>query len=258
MQVPKTVRRLTDPLLGALRIPIMSGVNRGRWWSVISAGGGYGSGRRSSAQMRLLSRLVREGDVVWDVGAHQGFVTLFAARGVGRSGHVHAFEPSALNRRLLTRHVRWNGLANVHVHPFALSDHDGTAHFGGTGTSRMFALGGGTEVVEVRAAESIVGQGIAPAPTFVKIDVEGAEAETVDGLLSVLPRTARLLIAMHARDADQRCAARLADAGFTLVPSRDLEASRRGDWRSDPDLFAYGPAASSGAADAALLRSQGF
>jgi len=258
MQVPDVVRRVTDPLLGGVRIPVLSGVNRGRWWTLISAGSGYGSGRRAHAQMELLSSLLRPGEVVWDVGAHHGFVTLCAAGRAGPTGAVHAFEPSARNRAVLRRHVRWNRLRNVTVHPVALSDYDGEARFGGTGTSKMYALGAGTEAVTVRRGATLVAQGICPPPTFMKLDVEGAEADALAGALDVLPRCARLLIAVHGREADERCSTLLRAAGFELVPSRALERCRQGRWQADPDLFCLGPDATSREHDGALLRKAGF
>jgi FkbM family methyltransferase len=245
-------------MLGGIRVPVLSGVNRRQWWSLISAGSGYGSGRRASAQMQLLSALIRPGDVVWDVGAHIGFVTLAASRRAGATGAVHAFEPSAQNRKLLSRHVGWNGLSNVVVHGFALSDSNGEARFGGTGTSKMYALGGGTEVVQTRTGASLVADGICAPPTFMKIDVEGAEADTLTGTMSVLPRNARLFIAMHDRRADERCTSLLEGAGFTLVASKELQECRRGEWHSDPDLFCIGPDASDKAGDIARLKSADF
>lgn len=242
MRVPALVRHVTDPVLCQLRVPVMSGVNRGRWWSLVSAGSGYGTGRRASRQMSMLAGLLRPGDVMWDVGAHHGFVTLAASRAVGARGTVHAFEPSRRNRAVLARHARWNRLRNVRVHPFAVGGRDGEACFGGAGSSKMFALGGGEERVGVRTGASLVAEGLSLAPTFLKIDVEGAEADAIAGLLPVLPSHARLLVAMHGREPDARCCALLADAGFDLVASRALASSRAGTWCSDPDLFCTGPA----------------
>ena len=258
MRIPRFVREVTTPPLRGVRFPVLSGVNRGRWWSLASAGSGYGTGRRSGAQMELLAALVRPGDIVWDVGAHHGFVTLCASRSIGPTGSVHAFEPSAGNRETLRCHVRWNHLPNVEVHPYALSDFDGESRFGGTGTSKMFSLGGGSEVVQVRSAETLVAARICPAPSFVKIDVEGAEPATVAGVLGVLASSARLLIAIHGRESDERCTALLEAAGFHLVPSRGLEQCRRGPWRGDPDLFCIGPTAPSADRDLAYLRASGF
>lgn len=255
MHVPRIVRRVTDPLLESVRVPVLSGVNQGRWWSLTSAGSGYASGRRARHQMQLIAALLRPRDVVWDVGAHHGFVTLCAAR---RAREVHAFEPSARNRAVLRRHMRWNDIANAHVHPFALSDCNGSARFGGNGTSKTFALDRGDELVDVRRAESLVETGACPAPTFMKIDVEGAEPDVLAGALPVMSRGARLLIAVHGRAADDQCTVLLEQAGFELIPSWALERSRRGHWNGDPDLFCIGPDDAERDLVHAMLRESGF
>lgn len=192
MRIPAILRRWLDPLTERVPVPVMAGVNRGRWWNLASSGSGYVTGRRAHGQMELLRLLISPGDVVWDVGAHHGYVTLLAAGRVQPDGWVHAFEPGDRNARILGRHVRWNRLENVSVHRIALASYVGSAGFGGGTTSKMHALGGGEEEVPVRTAESLVGSGAARAPTFVKID------------------GSRLLEAR----------------GFELVPSRALDRAR--------------------------------
>ena len=258
MRVPKPIRRFTDPLLERLPVPIVGGVNRGLWWNLASAGSGYASGRRAAGQMRCMASLINPGDVVWDVGAHHGYVTLCAAQRVGPTGSVHAFEPSLRNRRLLARHVAWNGFSNVVIHPFALSSYNGEATFGGTDTSKMLHLGGGSERVAVRTADSLVTSGAIPAPTVVKIDVEGAEADLLQGAGDLLRKNTRLVIAMHSRDVFAQCSAILRAAGNSLVQSRALSAAERSDWIGDPDLYAAGPARTNTAVEADALRAAGF
>ena len=239
-------------------MPIVSGVNRGAWWSLVSAGSGYASGRRARAQMRLLAALLRRGETVWDVGAHHGFVTLCAAKRVGPRGVVHAFEPSASNQAALRRHVRWNRLANVEVHPFALSDSDGECCFGTTATSKMYTLGCEGETVAMRRGTTIAREGVSCPPTFLKIDVEGGERAALAGALPMLPRNSRMLIAMHGRAEDEECTALLDAAGYQLVPSAALQACRSGRWRADPDLFCIGPDCEGRERDLSMLRAAGF
>jgi hypothetical protein len=95
-------------------------------------------------------------------------------------------------------------------------------------------------------------------PTFVKIDVEGAEADTLSGLLPILPPSARLFIAMHNRVVDQQCTEMLSNAGFACHPSNELRVSRDGEWRSDPDLYCVGPAYAARAQDLATLERHHF
>ena len=240
-------------------MPIVSGVNRGMWWTIVSAGSGYASGSRARVEMNLLSMLIRPGDVVWDVGAHHGYVTLCASRRVGSSGRVHAFEPSGRNRDLLKRHVRWNRCRNVSVHQFALSNRDGEDFLGGEGTSKTLSLGKGTEVVAVRSARSIVKEGLSSPPTFIKIDVEGAEADVLAGMMDVLPRNARLFIEMHTIDADKKCDELMRDAGFQMYVSSGLQSMRAGERRmSDPDLYCVGPDCRTREQDFLLLQESGF
>lgn len=258
MRVPHLVRHVTDPLLRQLRMPVLGGVNRGRRWGLLSAGGGYVTGRRQREQMTLIAGLVTRGDCVWDVGAHHGYVTLCAAAAAGPSGSVHAFEPSDESFGILQRHLRWNHVANATAHACALSDFDGEASFGGEHSSKTRTLGGGADMVPVRRAETLVGDGTCGIPTFVKMDVENAEAHALAGMLPVLPPHARLLISMHSAEADARCTALLQGAGFELVASRELLQSRRGEWSSDPDLLAIGPAVSDRERIHSLLQATAF
>lgn len=243
MRVPRSFRRLTDPVTERIPVPVVGGLNRGRWWSLASAGSGYATGRRAAGQMALLHDLTHPGEVFWDVGAHHGYVTLMAAARVGPEGCVEAFEPGGRNMRLLRRHLRWNRVANATIRPFALGAFSGEADFGGGDTSKMHALGGGDERVPVRTGRGLVDDGTVTRPDVVKVDVEGTEADVLEGLLDVVAPTARLVIAMHSPDADRACVDLLRNHGFSVRPTPALERARRegGAWPGDPDLVAVGP-----------------
>lgn len=260
MRFPNVVRRIFDPLTDRIPVPVVGGLNRGRLWSLASAGSGYGTGRRAAGQMRFLAGLMEPGDVFWDVGAHHGYVSLMASRRVGPGGEVHAFEPGARNGTMLRRHLRWNRVGNARVHPVALGSFDGETSFGGGVTSKMHAIGRGDERVEVRTAVSLAGREGLRAPDVVKIDVEGAEADVLEGSLDLFPATVRLVIAMHSREADQACTALLGARGYTLAPSAELERARSGSgpWPGDPDLLAVGPAGGAAAELADACRFMGL
>jgi predicted methyltransferase len=49
--------------------------------------------RRGSLEKKLYLSLVRPGDIVFDIGANQGYFTLLFSDLVGPAGYVHAFEP---------------------------------------------------------------------------------------------------------------------------------------------------------------------
>lgn len=131
----------------------------------------------------LCSRLCAADGVVYDVGANVGTTTLFFARCVPR-GHVHSFEPSLQMREVLQRNIALNGITNVSVHAFGLSDRASKgslqlAHAGNPGSAFFIDGGDGGDVVDVRTMDAGMA-GHAP-PTFVKIDVEGLELRVLRG-----------------------------------------------------------------------------
>ena len=64
---------------------------------------------------KVITRVVRNGDVVFDVGANVGFFTVLPALLVGESGHVISFEPGQDNRDRMVANLSLNGLENVTV-----------------------------------------------------------------------------------------------------------------------------------------------
>ncbi|MGH7482547.1 MAG: FkbM family methyltransferase [Longimicrobiales bacterium] len=258
LRIPAALKRVTDALAGGIPIRIRSGVNAGMRWSLASAGSGYGSGRRAARQMELIAGLVRRGDVVWDVGAHHGYVTLCAARRAGEHGEVHAFEPSARSCRFLERHVEWNELRNVRIHPFALSSFDGQARLGGGSTSKQHTLGAVGEPVNVRRAVTLIESGACSVPEFIKIDIEGAEADLLRDALPALGAGVRLLVAIHSAELCVACREALVKAGYRVVVSARARACLRGHWRGDADLFCFGPAFGEAERDLEVLERAGF
>jgi FkbM family methyltransferase len=242
LRLPGFARRLFDPFAERLPVPILGGVNRGRWWSLASAGHGHVTGTRTATQLSLIHALVGPGDVVWDIGAHHGYVTLCAAARAGDTGQIHAFEPFSRSRRILQRHVRWNRMSRVGVHAHALSSFEGESSLGGGFTSKTHSLGQGTERVSVRTGASLIATGECKVPSFLKVDVEGEEGAVIEGLGRALPLDSRLLIAVHSAATDRKCTDLLTPLGFQLLPSPRLSECRSGNWHSDPDLLCLGPA----------------
>ena len=71
--------------------------------------------------------LIRSGDIIVDAGANVGMFTLKAARLVGPSGAVIAFEPVKENLKLIKDNIYINNLKNVSIIPKALGDNTGYA-----------------------------------------------------------------------------------------------------------------------------------
>lgn len=139
---------------------------------------------------------LRPDDVVWDVGAHIGTYTVFAANKVADGdGAVVAFEPHPPNLQQLRTNLELNEgrpiLRNV-----ALSDERGDVKFDGddgiTGDSSFAPTGSeNTYTVRTERGDEIAKE--EPLPTIVKIDVEGAEGLVIDGLKQTLSSRTRVV-----------------------------------------------------------------
>jgi FkbM family methyltransferase len=204
-------------------VPILSGPLRGWHWIIGSATHGAWLGTYEREVQQLFQRLLGPGDVCFDVGANVGFYTLLASRLIGEKGTVVAFEPLPRNLGYLRRHLEANHVSNVRLLPVAVSDRAGTAHFteGNGPAMGSLAENGGLEVRTVRLDE-LVASGELPSPSFLKIDVEGAEDAVLTGAASLLRgHHPTILLSTHGYVHHQSCWSLLEDYGYALSLLRD-------------------------------------
>ncbi len=133
------------------------------------------------------------GGVFYDVGANIGFLTVLAARVVGSTGTVYAFEPVPSNAAYVRKNALANRFAQVQIFEQAVSNRAGkgelslAAYSGGAALSTADTppdMVGTCEVDLVTIDELVKRHGF-KRPTFVKIDVEGAELEVLEGMTTV-------------------------------------------------------------------------
>jgi FkbM family methyltransferase len=147
----------------------------------------YFDGRFDFAETRFLARYLRPGDEFWDVGANIGYFTLLAGVLVGSAGKVRAFEPLPTTFRMLERNVSLNPALPIEAHAVALAADDARAWFtADMDVSNRLTTDKRGDVVQV--VVSRVDAWPSAAPTFVKVDVEGAELEVLRGAESTVRR----------------------------------------------------------------------
>jgi FkbM family methyltransferase len=146
---------------------------------------------------RHLQRIIREhvsaGDTVFDIGANIGFVTLSLAKQVGVKGRVTAFEPIPENAQALRENLQNNRIVNVQVLETAASEQSGDAVIRLTENHSTASLiwhkkdPTAKEVhIKTVVIDDLVDRGELGRPTFVKIDVEGAEGLVLNGMRRTL------------------------------------------------------------------------
>jgi FkbM family methyltransferase len=149
------------------------------------------------------------GDVFFDVGAHYGWLSLKAARHVGREGKVVAFEPSPVLIETLQYHQRRNRLRQMTVVASAVGEKDApreTFYLLNDGLSSRNSLTIGRPGLPFldNAAKSSIEvstltldsfcESTGIAPDLIKIDVEGAEGMVLRGATAVLRRCQPVLV----------------------------------------------------------------
>lgn len=153
-------------------------------------------GEFSEGEVALFTQIVKPGMFVVDVGANIGAHTVFFAKAVGPGGRVLAVEPQRILYQLLCGNLALNVIGNTFVQQVGLGsapgsirvppiDYSGSANFGGVSLGD-FQDG---EQVPVVTLDSLA----LPSCHLLKIDVEGMEAEVLQGARETLARHRPLL-----------------------------------------------------------------
>ncbi|MFE2106569.1 FkbM family methyltransferase [Kitasatospora sp. NPDC059463] len=137
---------------------------------------------------------LRPGDTFIDVGAHRGAFSLLASDAVGPHGCVVAIEPSPRFHDDLTAAATANHRTNIRAVCSAASDGHGTltlyledpANLGHTTAVRPRHVHMAFQATTAPLAELVSRTELAGA-RIIKIDVEGAEAAAIRGLIPALP-----------------------------------------------------------------------
>lgn len=176
--------------------------------------------------------------VFWDVGANVGLFSLYAAM-LQPTAKVLAFEPAAHNYASLCDNILINGFTNIL--PFSVALGQGNLAFDELHLSKVEA---GSSIHHVGAkspwAESepvfrqpcikvsidsmVLHHGF-PAPTLLKIDVDGLELGILDGARTALSQVTSVLVELDANDLSEISAATnlLEQAGFRLTETSTRE-----------------------------------
>lgn len=217
---------------------VVRGVGQGLRFNASGSNAGYILGTSEPHVQQALALLVDGGDVVYDIGANIGFFSILAARLTGPTGHVVAFDPLASNAERIVHNSSLNGFDWVEVRTIAVGREDGDARFLVSEVSswgRLASTGRheghtGETGVRVQTLDSIVASGTRP-PQVVKIDVEGAEADVLDGArVTIGAHRPRLIIELHGTNA--AVADRLDSLGYAGIVIGDTATVRKAQWNA--------------------------
>lgn len=138
-------------------------------------------------------------EVLVDCGAFDGdSIRMFLEKCGHSFRHIYAVEPDPQNRAALEAwfaSLPESQNQHISILPFAVGDRNETVSFRVTGTAGSHITSdGGMSEVECRRLDDILD---GPPPTFVKMDIEGAEPKALVGAVATI-RSARPILAICA------------------------------------------------------------
>jgi FkbM family methyltransferase len=163
----------------------------------------YSTGEYEKTIQNVLKQYLRPGDTFYEIGAHIGFLSLGAARLVGNKGEVVAFEADPANTARIEEHIKRNDLKQTRVVPAAVWSRSGQLRFQRASALSSRNTGAvlsssdpqmGSEIIELEAVSLDDYVRSVRPPCFIKIDVEGAEMQVLEGAAKLISQQKPILL----------------------------------------------------------------
>ena len=208
----------------------------------------YWLGTYEPELQQVIEIMVKPEQIVYDIGANIGFITLMFARLTGESGHVYAIEALPENVKRLKQNIGLNGYQErVTVIQAAVKDQAGETDFliGPSGAMGKVKGSAGRDTVDYQ--EGLRVQGISidglidkagyPSPDIVKIDIEGGEVLALPGMAKLLHQKHPLVfLELHGPESAKSSWEHLIDYGYRICGMAaefpQIEKLEDLDWKS--------------------------
>ena len=163
-----------------------------------------------------IKTILKDGDILWDIGANIGVFSLYAA--LEKKNKVLALEPSAETYATLNANIRLNGLdeyiqalcfagskdTNL-LNLFMKDTTAGASHNSIESNTNQFGefdVNGFQSVIAIKLDDLFQIKGV-PSPNHLKLDVDGRELEILEGAKDILSKIDSLLIEMEGRNLEE-------------------------------------------------------
>jgi FkbM family methyltransferase len=138
-----------------------------------------------------MKSIVKQGDIVLDIGANFGYYSVLMSKIVGNQGRVLAFEPTQLYGKVLKQNIEINKIENVTVFDYGLSDKETEAEIGieeNSATLHWVEEPIGKEKISLKRLDSIIDSLQLNKIDFIKIDVDGHEPAFLQGAWNTIDK----------------------------------------------------------------------
>ena len=155
-------------------------------------------------ETKIFMNLIKENDILLDIGANIGYYSIIAAS-IIKKGKIYAFEPEPHNYDLLTRNIKINGYNNIIPVQKVVSNFNGKVKMyidnKNTGSHSLSQenvanLKNYLEVNSIKLDDYLEGINQRKVD-IIKMDVQGAESQVIDGLTKTLHHNTSIKIIME-------------------------------------------------------------
>jgi FkbM family methyltransferase len=131
-----------------------------------------------------------------DIGGFDGFTTRQFIKRVPKYEQVYVFEPDVRNREVCLRNLA--GFANVCLLPYGAGNQNETLRFSQAGSASAIDPEG-LEQIDVRRIDDLIDRQV----TYMKMDIEGAERQALEGARNTIERyRPNLAVCVYHRPSD--------------------------------------------------------
>jgi len=154
-----------------------------------------------STDYLLSSNILKEGDVVLDIGANIGYYALIESKLIGDRGKVYAVEPVSTNIDILKKNIGLNDCKNIKIFNFAIGDTNKKSRIYISDRCNLCSIGKKPEgvideqIVDVLTVDSLLkGR---DNPNLIRMDVEGYEYNVIKGMCKTLENDVKIFMEVH-------------------------------------------------------------
>lgn len=157
-------------------------------------------GERDPEMCRFIERHVPAGGTFVDAGANIGAYSLAAARKIGPSGRLLAFEAHPRTHGFLRANLDMNGFSGARTFQVALGAEEGRIaldfHDANPGETHVAAASAdrGPPAIRMRRLDDVLREEGIGAIDYLKIDVEGFELPVLQGAMGILAASPRVAV----------------------------------------------------------------
>lgn len=147
----------------------------------------------------LVKQIIKEGDIVFDVGANIGYYSVLFSRLIGNRGKVFCFEPTKYYGEVLNRNLKANKTSNVKVFNVGLSNKKQKLEIQIGNSSASFHNPVGSpletkELVNLISLDEFIEEHTPQKIDLIKVDIDGHEPIFFEGAWNTLSKYNPIII----------------------------------------------------------------